>query len=200
MVIAIIGPSGSGKGTQAKILAEKLSVPSVSLGEIMRAEKEAGTALGLKLAQYTDRGQFVPSQLLADLLSQRLANSDCHQGFILDGTPRKMEDIKLLEAVLAAHSQALDLVIHLDTSQPTTLSRIQQRVYATLERGETVRADETLEAVKNRLAEYNQRIDQIMTYYQKQGKLVRVDNEGGVEEVAEAIWDQVYRKLNYDQT
>lgn len=196
MVISIIGPSGSGKGTQAKILAERLGIPTISLGELMREEKEAGTKLGLKLATYTDQGKFVPSDLLAEILATRLDNPDCRKGFILDGTPRKIEDIALMDKVLAPHRQQTDLVVHLDTSQQTTLSRIQQRIYATLEKGEKVRDDETLEAVKIRLAEYNRRIVAILEYYQKLGKLARVDNGGTVEEVSEAVWHAVSSKLN----
>lgn len=196
MVIALIGPPGSGKGTQAKILADKLGVPSVSLGELMREEKEAGTPLGLKLAQFTDQGKFVPSDLLTKILATRLDNPGCRKGFVLDGTPRKIEDINLMDKVLAPHRQQIDLVIHLDTSEQTTLSRIQQRIYSALEKGEKVRDDETLEAVKVRLAEYNQRIAEILEYYRRQGKLVRVDNEGTVEEVSEAVWQTVSSKLN----
>lgn len=196
MIISLIGPSGSGKGTQAKILAEKLGVPTISLGELMREEKEAGTPSGLQLAKYTDQGKFVPSELLTEILAQRLTNLDCRKGFILDGTPRKIEDINLMDKVLAPHRQQIDLVIHLDTSEQTTLSRIQQRIYSALEKGEKVRDDETLEAVKVRLEEYNQRIAEILEYYQRQGKLVRVDNEGTVEEVSEAVWQTVSSKLN----
>ncbi len=195
MVIALIGPSGSGKGTQAKILAEKLGVPTISLGELMREEKEAGTPLGLRLAKYTDQGKFVPSDLLTEIFACRLANPDCQKGLILDGTPRKIGDIALMDKVLEPYGQKIDLVVHLDTSEETTLSRIQQRIYSTLERGGKVRADETLEAVKVRLAEYNQRIAAILDYYRKLGKLVRVDNEGTVEEVSEAVWEAVSSKL-----
>lgn len=196
VIISVIGPSGSGKGTQAKILADKLGIPSVSLGELMREEKEAGTKLGLKLATYTDQGKFVPSNLLAEILATRLDNPDCRKGFILDGTPRKIEDIALMDKVLDPHHQQIDLVVHLDTLEETTLSRIQQRIYATLEKGKKVRDDEALEAVKVRLAEYNLRIADILDYYSKRGELARVDNEGPVEEVSEAVWQAVSSKLN----
>lgn len=195
MVISLIGPSGSGKGTQARLLAKKLGVPIISLGELMREEKGAGTPLGLKLAQYTDQGKFVPSKLLTEILACRLTNPDCQKGFILDGTPRKIEDIDLMAKVLEPYGQKIDLVVHLDTTEPTTLSRIQQRIYATLERGGRVRDDETLAAVKTRLAEYNRRIAAILDYYHKLGALVRVDNEGTVEEVSEAVWETVSSKL-----
>lgn len=196
MVISLIGPSGSGKGTQARLLARKLGVPTISLGELMREEKEAGTPLGLKLAKYTDQGKFVPSKLLTEILAKRLTNSDCRKGFVLDGTPRKIEDIDLMTKVLEPYGQQIALVVHLDTSEQTTLSRIQQRIYSTLERGGKVRADETLEAVKVRLAEYDRQIAEILAYYQKLGRLARIDNEGTIEEVSEAVWQTVSSKLH----
>ncbi len=195
MVISLIGPSGSGKGTQSALLAERLGIPSISLGQIMREESGVGTDLGNKLSSYTDQGKWVPSELLADVFSQRLSQPDCREGLVLDGSPRKKEDIALLNQILAEHRQKIDLVIHLDTSRETVLSRINQRLYQSLEQNIEVRADETLEAVTTRLSEYERTAEDILSYYQQEGILLRIDNEGSVTDVAEAIWEEVSRYL-----
>ena len=191
MIISLIGPSGSGKGTQAALLAERLGVPSISLGQMMREEKEAGTDLGNKLSSYTDQGKWVPSELLATIFEKRLAQADCQEGFVLDGTPRKKEDISLMDRLLKECGQKIDLVVHLDTARETTLARINQRLYQALEQNKEVRADETLEAVTTRLSEYERTVEIVLSYYKKKGMLARVDNEGPVDNVAEAIWEEV---------
>ncbi len=183
MIISIIGPSGCGKGTQAKLLAEKLGRPAISTGKLLRSEYEAKTTEGIEAEKYWGGGEWVPADLMMDILKKRLDRPDCQNGFVLDGTPRKMGDIPLLENYLSEKGQKLDLVLHLDTSDETSLSRIQGRIFKIQEEGGKVREDEDLEEVKERLRQYHQTIEPVLKYFEEKGILRRINNEQPIEDV-----------------
>ncbi|HEX6852283.1 MAG TPA: nucleoside monophosphate kinase, partial [Candidatus Polarisedimenticolaceae bacterium] len=108
MRVILIGPPGVGKGTQAKFLTERLRVPHVSTGDLLRAAVKEGTSLGRKAKGFMEAGQLVPDQLIGDLLGERLAQPDAVAGFILDGFPRTVEQVGILDGVLAGRGARLD--------------------------------------------------------------------------------------------
>lgn len=191
MIVCIIGPSGCGKGTQAELLAQELGLPAISTGKLFREEIEEGTDLGLEVKKYTEKGKWVPAPLVMEVLKKKIKREDCEEGFILDGTPRKVADIPLLEELLASGGQKLDVVFHLDTKKETCLGRTQKRIYSRLEEGEEVRADETLALFKERLASYQKTIGPVLSDLEKKGILVRIDNEGSPQEIHQRILSHI---------
>lgn len=177
MIISIIGPSGSGKGTQAQKLAQKLNLPTVSVGEILRQEAAAGTEEGEKVKEYLDRGKWVPVDLFFKVIRQHLEDKKFTDGFILDGAPRRRKEIELWEDYLARRGQKIDLVFHLDTPDETCVKRIQNRVQKQREEGQKVRSDESEATIRSRLKEYHQTITPILAYFKQQGNLVKINNE-----------------------
>ncbi len=195
MIISIIGPSGSGKGTQAKLLSEKLGIPAISTGKLLRTEYEAGTPDGIEAEKYWGRGEWVPADLMTDILTARLDQPDCQKGFILDGTPRKMGDIPLLEKYLSARNQKLNLVLHLDTKDETCLSRLSHRIFEAREKGQKVREDEDPEEIKERLRQYHQTIEPVLSYLEEKGILRHINNEQSIEKVFDDVSAAVERVL-----
>lgn len=191
MIISVIGPSGSGKGTQAKLLSQKLGIPAISTGELLRQEFEANTTDGIGAEKYWGKGEWVPAELMLKILTKRLDQPDCQNGFILDGTPRKMADIPLLDKYLLEKGQKVDAVLHLDTSDETSLSRIQSRIFKAREEGEEVREDEDLEEVKERLRQYHETIAPVLQHFEGKGILRRVDNEQPIA----AVFAEVLEKI-----
>jgi len=191
MIISIIGPSGCGKGTQAKLLAEKLGIPAISTGKLLRSEFEAQTPEGIAAEKYWGKGGWVPAELMMKILQKRLAQPDCQKGFVLDGTPRKMADIPLLENYLSKKGQTLDLVLHLDTSDESCLSRLTHRIFEAREKGEAVREDEDPEEVRERLRQYHETIEPVLRYFEEKGILRHINNEQPIEGVFEEIVKQL---------
>ncbi len=191
MIISIIGPPGCGKGTQAKLLAEKLGLPAISTGKLFRQEFEARTPEGIEAEKYWGEGKWVTAELTIKILKKRLEQQDCQKGFILDGTPRKMGDIPLLEEYLSQKGQKIDLVLHLDTKDETCLSRLTHRIFEAREKGEEVREDEDPEEVKERLRQYHKTIEPVLKYFEEKGILRHINNEQPIEAVFEEIWSKV---------
>lgn len=183
MIISVIGPSGCGKGTQAKLLSQKLGIPAISTGELLRQEYKDKTPEGLEAEKYWGKGEWVPADLMMKILKKRLEKKDCQNGFILDGTPRKMADIPLLENYLSQRNQKLDLILHLDTADESCLSRIQGRIFKAKEAGEEVREDEDIEEVRGRLKQYHETITPVLEYFEEKGILRRINNEQSIEAV-----------------
>lgn len=191
MIISIIGPSGCGKGTQAKLLSKKLGLPVISTGELLRQEHEAKSPEGIEAEKYWGKGEWVPANLMMAILKKRLDRSDCREGFILDGTPRKMADIPLLDDYLSKKGQKLDLVLHLDTSDESSLSRIQGRIFKAKEVGQEVREDEDVKEVRERLRQYHTTIDPVLQYFEEKGILKRINNERSIDAVFKDISAQL---------
>lgn len=191
MIISIIGPSGGGKGTQARLLSKKLGVPAISTGELLRQEFEAGTVEGIAAEKYWGKGEWVPADLMMKILQKRLELPDCQKGFILDGTPRKMADIPLLEDYLSQKGQKLDLVFHLETSDASCLSRLTHRIFASREKGEAVRADEDPQEIKERLRQYHETVAPVLEYFERKGVLRRINNELPIAAVFEELSSQL---------
>lgn len=184
MIISIIGPSGSGKGTQAELLAKELKLPAVSLGQILRDEAKKGSPDGKIIASYIDKGNLVPSEILYKVVTKAFSDSKLKRGFILDGFPRSQADLDFIKAHLEL---SFERVFHLDTTDETSIKRMMHRVEEDLKRGKKIRADDNLKGIKSRLAFYHKNIDPILSEMTKSGLLVRINNERPIEEVHQDI-------------
>jgi adenylate kinase len=179
--LVIMGPQGSGKGTQAALLASRLGVPAISTGDIFRANVKGGTDLGRQAQAIMDAGDLVPDEITNAMVRDRLAQTDAAEGFILDGYPRNAAQVEALDAVLAEHGAALDAVLELTADRDELLARLGRR--AELEG----RADDTAEAIERRLAIYEQQTAPLTAGYAGRGLLVTVDGIGPVDEVTERL-------------
>ncbi len=181
MRMLIMGPPGAGKGTQARAIAERYGVPVVSTGDMFRANVAAGTPLGLVVRRYLDAGEYVPDEVTNDLVRDRVRRRDCAQGFLLDGYPRTLEQVKVLDAVLEERGEALDAVVLLTAEVSLLVDRLLMRARA------EGRSDDTEDVIRRRQEIYAQETARLTDEYDARGILVRVDGLGSVEEVAGRI-------------
>jgi adenylate kinase len=180
-VFVVLGPSGSGKGTQAQILSEKLNLPSLSMGQIMRDLIASGDELGIKAKEYMDNGQWVPVEITVKALKNAVIN--LQNGFIIDGFPRLFEQVINLEDILKEIDAQLGVVIHFDISDETSMERMMKRVKEEEASGK-IREDQKPEIMLKRLKSYHDTVEPILDYYQEKGVLERVNGEPTVEEIA----------------
>ena len=176
--LVIMGPPGAGKGTQAKILSERLRVPHVSSGDIFRANVETGTELGRRAGEYVLRGEYVPDELTNAMVRDRLYRPDCKEGFILDGYPRTPAQVDYLDQILADHAAPLDRVLELTVDTDAIVERLLKR--AQLEG----RVDDTADVIRRRLEVYAEQTLPLTTLYAERGLLIRIDGMGSIEEVS----------------
>jgi adenylate kinase len=182
MVIVLFGPPGSGKGTQAARLSAALGVPHVSTGDLLRAEAEAGTPLGRRVAPLLAAGELVPDELIERVLEQRLRAPDAAGGAILDGYPRTVPQAVALDRHLAAEGRRVDAVLFLDVDEPTLVRRLAHRAE------EEHRADDNPASIAERLVEYHRLTEPVLDHYRRAGVPVRrVDGAGDVGEVHEGV-------------
>jgi adenylate kinase len=181
MRIVLLGPPGSGKGTQAKLLVEQLGVPHISTGALLRNAAQRGTELGLKAKALTDKGELVPDDVISDMIGERLSRADVAKGFILDGYPRNLAQAKSLDALLERLDQPVDEAILIDIKAELIIKRIAKRAQ------EEGRADDTEETVRNRLQVYTEQTEPVAEYYAQRGLLTKVLGEGSVDEIFQRI-------------
>ncbi len=181
MRLVLLGPPGSGKGTQAARLKEKLQVPHISTGDLLRAEVAAGTPLGLQAKEVMARGDLVSDDILLGMLESRLGREDCAKGFILDGYPRNLAQADALDGLLARIGQPLDAVVQLDVPTDLLVERIAGRAQA------EGRADDNPESVRKRLQVYHDSTAPVVGFYEKRGILAHVDGVGSLDEVLARI-------------
>ncbi len=179
--LILLGPPGVGKGTQAAWLSKYLGVPTISTGEIFRANIAEQTELGALAQRYMDKGEFVPDSVTTPMVATRLATPDVDNGFILDGYPRKIEQAHALRDMLVARGVPLDLVLELSAPEDELIRRLEGR--ATQEG----RADDSAEVYRRRLEIYRQQTEPIATYYADQDLLEVVDAQPAIPQVQEAI-------------
>jgi adenylate kinase len=182
--LVLLGPPGSGKGTQAAMLSQKYQIPAISTGDVLRAQVEAGTPLGRRVKAYLDRGELVPDSLVVDLIQHRLSDPDTQQGFILDGFPRTVPQAQALDAMLAALDRPLDAVLYLQLDPQAVRERLGQRH----------RGDDREGIIDHRLQVFLDQTAPLISYYQDQGKLKLIDGAQPPEAVAASI-EQVIRSL-----
>lgn len=179
----LVGPPGAGKGTQAVLLSKAFSIPAISTGDIFRANVRDETPLGVEAKGFMDRGEYVPDSLTNALVADRLSNRDCESGFLLDGYPRTLDQVRALDEVLAEQGNLLDVVVELTVDPDIVIDRI--RVRAT----EQGRTDDTEDVMRNRLELYARETAPLIQVYGGRGILVSVDGIGPIDDVTGRIVD-----------
>ncbi|WEK60685.1 MAG: adenylate kinase [Candidatus Microbacterium colombiense] len=180
--LLIVGPQGSGKGTQGVRIAESYGIPVVSTGDIFRANIKEGTPLGQQVTAILDKGDLVPDELTSEIVRDRLSQDDAANGFLLDGYPRNTAQVGHLEAFLAERGESLDAVILLDVPREESLSRL------TLRATEQGRSDDTPEAIGHRLDIYERETAPIIEVYGAKGIVDRIDGVGSLEEITDRVF------------
>jgi adenylate kinase len=177
----IIGPPGSGKGTQAERISERLGVVAISTGDILRAIVKSETPLGVEAQKYMDAGDFVPDSVTNKMVRDRLGESDVEDGFLLDGYPRTTAQVDYLDEILAARNQRLDVILQLTADDGELVARLLGRAK------ETGRSDDTEAVIRHRLDLYHEQTEAVVAKYAERGILTRVDGIGIVDEVTERV-------------
>lgn len=209
MRLCFFGPPGAGKGTQAQRIVERLSVPQISTGDLLRHHRKAGTPLGLTAQGFMERGLLVPDDLVIAMVAERLGQADAAGGFILDGFPRTVPQAEALDALLSARGQEIERVLFLDVADGEIVRRIVGRrscgscgtifhvefsppaVADRCDRcgGElTRRSDDSEDKVRTRLAEYHSSTAPVGGHYASKGVVRRIHGLGSIEEVCDRLW------------
>ena len=179
--LVLLGPPGAGKGTQAARLADSLSVPAISTGDIFRANVTEGTELGVAAKEYMDAGEYVPDTVTNKMVESRLAEDDAREGFLLDGYPRTADQVAELDRMLEGQGHSLDRAVELTADPDEVVARLLRR---SAEQG---RSDDTADVVRRRLEVYTAQTAPLATLYEQRGLLVRVDGMGDVEDVTRRL-------------
>jgi adenylate kinase len=179
--LLVIGPQGSGKGTQAARLSDAHGIPHVSTGEMFRAAIAAGTELGRRVEPILAAGQLVPDDLTVDLIRERLAEPDAERGFVLDGFPRTLAQAEALDAMLVDIERVLDAVLFFDLADDVAVERLRMRAE------DEGREDDTPDAIARRLAIYHEQTEPVVERYRATGKLVPLHADRSIEQVADEI-------------
>ncbi len=181
MRLIFLGPPGSGKGTQAKLLAERLGIPAISTGDMLRDAVRRGTPLGRRAQAIMEAGELVPDDVVIGLVRERIASADAVNGFLLDGFPRTIEQADALGRLLEGNGVSLNGVLNLLVPEGTLVERLLGR--AALEG----RSDDRRETVAERLRVYREKTAPLVGHYRALGLLTDVDGSGSIEEVAARI-------------
>jgi len=212
MNIILLGPPGSGKGTQAKMIADKYKVTHVSTGDILRENVRSGTPLGVEAKKFMDAGKLVPDALLIDIIKDRLAKDDVKGGWMLDGFPRTMPQAEALDKILPALGQKINVVLNIDVPDEELVKRVTGRRMCKC--GTTYhiqfnppkvagkcdacggdlyqRADDNEETVKQRLSAYHAQTQPLIDYYNKRGLVATVLGVGDIK----AIFGEIVKALD----
>ena len=208
MKIVIFGPQGSGKGTQADVIAKRLNICHITMGDLLRAEAKSGSELGQKINSLINQGQLVPDEIVFNLLQDRVAMSDCGLGFILDGFPRTMDQAQLLDKIIT-----IDAAFEIWISYEESIRRITDRrscsncgaVYHLIynpsvlegkcdkcQSALVIREDDKAGVIKKRLEVYHQQTEPLIKYYQDKDAYLKIDGMPSIPEVTR----EIFGKLN----
>jgi adenylate kinase len=206
--IIFLGAPGSGKGTQAAYVAQKLNLVHIATGDLFRQAVEQGTGLGTKVKSYMEKGVLVPDQITIQVVLERISAPDCEPGVVLDGYPRNLKQAEALDRALVQKAKAIDKVVYIRVAKEELIKRLGgrwicrncQTPYHAIDSPPKVwgrcdkcggelyqRPDDTVEVVKKRLEVYFAQTAPLIDYYNQAGKLVEVDGEGDVTEVGNRI-------------
>jgi len=207
MNVVLFGPPGSGKGTQAKMLAESYGIPHISTGDMLREHLKRETNLGLAAKSYMEKGELVPDEILIGMMKERLAQPDCDSGFLLDGYPRTLLQAEALRGILRELRKELDLVLNIDVPDADLLKRLSGRrmcpcgasyhlIFNPPKRAGICdrcghelyqRADDREEAIMNRLQVYKRQTQPLIEYYTRAGLMVTINGAAEIPEVFAVI-------------
>lgn len=187
MRLILLGPPGAGKGTQAKVLVETYTIPQLSTGDILRSAIADKTPLGLAAKEVMDRGDLVSDDIVNGIVSERLDQPDCKNGFVLDGFPRTIPQADALTRMLADKNMPLDAVVELTADTDELVRRVVNRAK------ESGRVDDNEEVVRKRLGVYRDQTAPLVDYYRGKGLLKTVDGMAPVAEVTSAIKQAIER-------
>lgn len=208
MNIILLGAPGAGKGTQAAVICEKLNIPTISTGNIIREALKNGTEMGLKAKSYMDAGKLVPDEVVIGIVKERLAQDDCAKGFILDGFPRTIPQAEALDAMGVVIDKVIDIEVADEVivnrlsgrrvcekcGRPYHLESLKPKVEGICDDcGGTLvqRKDDSIETVKARLDIYHNETEPLKDYYAKQNKLVVVEGQDTVEDTSKLVLAEV---------
>ena len=181
MRLLLMGPPGSGKGTQAEHISKRLHIPAISTGEILRRNVAEQTLLGREAQRYMDRGEYVPDEIMNPMVRNRLDEPDCENGFLLDGYPRTLAQVEVLDSILSDAGVQLDRVLVLTVDHEEIVRRL-------LERAEREgRSDDSEDVVRRRLEVYAEQTEPLLDVYAQRGLLVLVEGMGPIDEVTERV-------------
>jgi adenylate kinase len=179
--LILLGPPGSGKGTQGALLAKRLGIPKISTGDLLRAAMKDGTPLGRQARSYYDKGLLVPDEIIMGLIEEVLASDAARRGVIMDGFPRNTAQAEAVGALLAARDARVDHVLNFEVSEDELVKRMLGRA------AQEGRSDDTPETIRKRLAVYLEQTAPLVDYYRRQGRVHDIDAAGSVDEIAERI-------------
>jgi len=185
MNIILLGPPGSGKGTQAKRLEARFGLLQISTGEILREAVIADNELGKKIKSTMDAGELISDKLVLEVITNRLEKPDCKRGVVFDGFPRTVAQAEALQDIKRAKGETVDVVIMLDVDDEALITRIEER--ATNAGVNEARSDDTVEILKHRLQAYRIWTEPIIPFYEDRGILERVDGMKDINEVSSAV-------------
>ena len=177
MRIVLIGPPGAGKGTQAVRIAESLSLPHLSTGDMLREARSKGTEIGKEADKYMSSGQLVPDEVVCGIVVERLAEPDCKNGCILDGFPRTVPQAEMIDKWFADHDLPPVVAVEIDVSDDELMERLSKRG----------RADDSEDVIRERLVQYNSLTAPLLDYYRGRNALQSVDGHGDLDEVFSRI-------------
>ena len=185
MRMLLMGPPGAGKGTQAKVLAERLGIPAVSTGDIFRANVADQTELGREAKRYMDAGDYVPDEVTNAMVRDRLSEADAGHGFLLDGYPRTVAQVGTLDEILAEHGHRLDAVVALTADTEVLVNRMLRRAHV------EGRSDDSEEVVRHRQEVYEAETAPLLRVYADRGLLVEVDGMGEIDIVTHKVFEAI---------
>lgn len=178
--LVVLGPPGSGKGTQARRVAERYSIPHVSTGDVLRAESASGTPMGDEIRSFLSSGTLVPDRVVGGLVQSRLDRADCARGFLLDGFPRNLEQVALLDGLLAEMGRGLERVVVIDVSDEVAVARLTAGPASLL-------GEHRDDVARTRIASWRQHAADVTGLYRDRGLLLEVDGDRPPDEVTDAV-------------
>ena len=187
MRLILMGPPGAGKGTQAAAVCHRYGIPAISTGDIFRANVLAGTDLGVAAQTYMNAGEYVPDEVTNAMVRDRLAQPDCVRGFLLDGYPRTLEQVKELDVMLADLDVSLDGVLVLNADPDVLVRRLMERAH------KEGRADDTEVVIRRRQEVYAEQTAPLVSEYDARGVLVTVNGNGRVDHITDRVHTAIAR-------
>jgi adenylate kinase len=181
MRVVLFGPPGAGKGTQAQLICERLGVPHISTGDMLRGAVQSGSELGRRVKSVLDSGRLVSDELVGEVVADRLGQPDAQGGFLLDGFPRTVGQVGILDDALGRHEGRVDLVIRLEVPESVVIERLVGRA-STGDQG-VQRADDSIDVIRQRMKVYREQTEPVADLYDRRGLLASVDGTGTVEQV-----------------